>query len=72
MEGENAPAGDVAAVIKKVYEEVKGDLLVASRSNKVHPLQSRRGALPKTMYKQLASSFVTAMLNTIWPPKFCR
>ena len=35
VEGENAPATDVAAVIKKVYEEVKGDLLVASRSNKV-------------------------------------
>ena len=36
VEGENAPATDVAAVIRKVYEEVKGDLLVASRSNKVY------------------------------------
>ncbi len=36
VEGENAPATDVAAVIKKVYEEVRGDLLVASRSNKVY------------------------------------
>lgn len=35
LEGENAPASDVAAVIKKVYEEVGADLMVASRSNKV-------------------------------------
>ena len=35
VEGENAPATDVAAVIQKVYNEVGGDLLVASRSNKV-------------------------------------
>lgn len=35
LEGENAPASDVAAVIKRVYEEAKADLLIASRSNKV-------------------------------------
>lgn len=35
LEGENAPANDVAAVIKRVYDEVEGDILVASRSNKV-------------------------------------
>ena len=36
LEGENAPAADVAAVIKKVYEETGGDMIVASRSNKVY------------------------------------
>ena len=35
VEGENAPATDVAAVIQKVYKEVGADLLIASRSNKV-------------------------------------
>ena len=35
LEGENAPADDVAAIIDKVYSEVSGAMLVASRSNKV-------------------------------------
>ena len=39
LEGENAPAADVAAVIKKVYEETGGDMIVASRSNKVYLFQ---------------------------------
>jgi hypothetical protein len=35
LEGENATAKEVAEIVQKVYESVGGDLLVASRSNKV-------------------------------------
>lgn len=35
LEGESAPASDVAEVIRKVCEEVGGEFLIASRSNKV-------------------------------------
>ena len=35
LEGENAPANDVAVIIDRVYQEVEGFILIASRSNKV-------------------------------------
>ena len=35
LEGENAPAEDVASIIDRVYKEIQATMLVASRSNKV-------------------------------------
>ena len=35
LEGENAPAADVATIIDRVYKENQATILVASRSNKV-------------------------------------
>ena len=35
LEGENAPAADIATIIDRVYKENQATILVASRSNKV-------------------------------------
>jgi nucleotide-binding universal stress UspA family protein len=51
LEGENASAAEVAAVVKKVYEEVGGDLLVASRSNKTWSERFFIGSVAESLSK---------------------
>jgi nucleotide-binding universal stress UspA family protein len=51
LEGENATASEVAAVVQKVYEQEGGDLLVASRSNKTWSERFFIGSVAESLSK---------------------